>query len=567
MDRAAWVRDSGAALEEGVGHSLVARPHYAPPLVGASVLRFARRDRCVDESRGRSRQTGRWTGFPLLLLLTLHPGCASVSLEPIWVVVTSPRFEIYSTLSAEDSHALINELEQIHELIGAVTNAPLARSGVPTRIFAFAKESQYASLGSADTAGFFMPGLRNNWILISGGSRDIGAGEIVLHEYVHQVLRTGTSRSYPLWYDEGMAELFSSVHVRGDHLAIGSVPERSVSWFQYGEWLPFDRVVSARTYADIDVEQKGMFYAQAWALVHYLTLDREPGRRSIGQSMSRYLDLLELGIEPGSAFQDAFGESPVEAGINIRRVLFNRRIKIVGYPVAKLAFDRSEVATRPARSGEVELRMGELRLARGDASAAEKEFRAALAIDPDSARANAGLGNALKQQSRIDEAEMPIRRAVALDPADPLNQLDLAAFHIERAIGMLGPIEAIGAELATARIHLEKAIQLDGSRVEAWAMLGASYLAPGEDASAALGHLERAIAMHPSSATVLSLLAEAHLARGDELRARDYLTRMIAARGDVARGYSVDEVIARLRKRRDDVARRERTDRSSMEQH
>ena len=92
-----------------------------------------------------------------LLVQGFAVGCVSMAHDPRWVVVKSPRFEIYSTFAAEDSKTLAEELERFHALIYAMTNAPHGESVVPTRIFAFAQRTRYLELAPADSAGVFMP--------------------------------------------------------------------------------------------------------------------------------------------------------------------------------------------------------------------------------------------------------------------------------------------------------------------------------------------------------------------------------------------------------------------------
>jgi tetratricopeptide (TPR) repeat protein len=187
---------------------------------------------------------------------------------------------------------------------------------------------------------------------------------------------------------------------------------------------------------------------------------------------------------------------------------------------------------------------------------AERSFREAIAIDPKNARAQAGLGHAIRYGTDVEAAETMFLRALALDPADPLNHLDLAQYHLDYATHMFGAVELMREHLATARSHCEEAPELDDSSPEAWSILGATYLAPGEDPAKAFPHLERALSAHPSSAQILQLLAEARLARDDELGASELLMRMIAVRGDTASGQSVEEAIEQMRSRRLAQARR-----------
>lgn len=494
-------------------------------------------------------------GSLVFSLLVIATGCVSPMREAPWVVVESDRFEIFSTLPAEKVKALATELERFHALVYAVTNAPEIESAVPTRIYALARRSEYSQVGVSGTAGTFSQGLRQNQILISGYSPSLGASEIILHEYVHFVLRNGKNRPYPLWYDEGLADYFSTVVRRKDLLVVGAIPKSKIQWFEGAPWLSTERIIAARAYDDVDGRNElGMFYAQSWALVHYLTLDREPGSPSIARGLPRYLELVEGAMPTDEAYRAAFGELPGKSGLKIRGLLDSGGMKVLGIPIAKLDYDRTEPKVRVPGASEVAVRLGQLHLSNGKPERAEAEFQAAIALDAGNARAQAGLGDALKFQNRYDEAEPYFEQAVELDPEDPLNHIDLAEFYQDRGPKKAESIDALRADLARAREIYRKVIQADPRQPETLAMLGISHLAPGEDPRIALGYLEKAFELMPSSPELLGHFAESHLALGDEASARLFLTRMLAVRGVGQPKTAVDQAIAEIRKRREEAA-------------
>lgn len=494
-------------------------------------------------------------GSFVVLLLLVTTGCVSPMREASWVVVESARFEIFSTLPAEKVKALATELERFHALVYAVTNAPEVGSAVPTRIYALARRSEYSQIGASGSAGMFSQGLRQNQIVISDYSPSLGASEIILHEYVHFVLRNGKNRPYPLWYDEGLAEFFSTVVRRDNLLVVGAIPKSRIEWFERAKWLSTEKIIAARAYDDVNGRNElGMFYAQSWALVHYLTLDREPGSPSIVRGLSRYLELVEGTMPSDEAYRAAFGELPGKSGLKIRGLLDSGGMKVLGIPIAKLDYDRTEPKVRVPGAGEVAVRLGQLHLSNGKAERAEDEFQAAIALDAGNARAQAGLGDALKFQDRYDEAEPHFERAVELDPEDLLNHIDLAEFYQDRGPKKAESIDALRADLVRAREIYRKIIQVDPRQPETLAMLGISHLAPGEDPRIALGYLEKAFELMPSSPELLEHFAESHLALGDEASARLFLTRMLAVRGEGKPKTAVDEAIAEIRKRREEAA-------------
>ena len=181
--------------------------------------------------------------------------------------------------------------------------------------------------------------------------------------------------------------------------------------------------------------------------------------------------------------------------------------------------------------------------------AAEVEFAAAVALDPNAPRALAGLGDALKFQKKWEEAEPYFYRAVEIDPHDALNQLDLAEFIHDRALR--AESEAERKELlAKARRSYARSRKIDDGLPEAWAMEGRTYLAPGENPREGLPMLKHALAILPSSEAVLMALAEARIALGQDRRAAALIARAYANQLDGGVHESTQQIIEGIKKKR-----------------
>ena len=471
-----------------------------------------------------------------------------------WHVVTSPNFEIFSNLSESKSLELASELELFRALIALLSSDVKLDAPVPTKIYAFRLKSEFkrhALRQGSSAAGYFSDGIRNNTIALVDHSSRMGASEIILHEYVHFVVNGSSPRSYPAWYNEGFAELLSTARVHEDMIAVGAVPEARIPAFQYGEWLSMERVVSTDSLAALSPEQVGMFYAEAWALVHYLTLDREDNG-SMVRDLEHYLSLVELGAKPAEAFEHAFRESPRRAGMLIRRNLKRGDLRVLGIPLAKLSVDRRPPTSRVPPPDEVHVRLGQISLFAAKFERAEKQFRAAVARNPASARAQAGLGDALKFQGRMVEAEEYFRRAVELAPEDLLVRLDLGEYLFARALDEEPSEAGRLSDLEAARAAFERAVELAPENAEALSMLGATWLLPGEDAQKALPWVAKAYARLPSSQQAAEQYVHALVATGDDRSASKILTRMLASRVEGSLQAGVEERIERIRTERKD---------------
>ncbi len=94
-------------------------------------------------------------------------------------------------------------------------------------------------------------------------------------------------------------------------------------------------------------------------------------------------------------------------------------------------------ATRPSGTVDERLTAGQAALDRGDVTAAEQEYTAAVALDPKSAKAQFGLGNVYVRTSRLTEAEKAYKAALALDPRLAAAHANLGVAYYQ--MGQLGP--------------------------------------------------------------------------------------------------------------------------------
>jgi Tfp pilus assembly protein PilF len=292
-----------------------------------------------------------------------------------------------------------------------------------------------------------------------------------------------------------------------------------------------------------------MFYAEAWALTHYITLDRaEKG------SMEKYLSLLHKGAEPTYAFEQAFSERIGRAANVIRLKLKRGDWRLLGIPIENLDYDRRKPKVRKPPRDEVALRLGQLQLVNHEAGKAQTLFETALAANDENDRAHAGLGDALKFQMQTDAAGPHFHRAVELGANDPLNHLDLAEYLHERAIA-----EKRGAKrthlMADARAAYETAQKLDSTIPETYLMLGRTYLAAGEDASEAISLLERAFEFLPSQDYVVFSLAEAYIATERPREALNVLRHAASTRQNGSLSENLDKAIESIRESRVEAAR------------
>lgn len=428
-----------------------------------------------------------------------------------WIEVSTPRFTILSRLSEKRTRRLAQDLELFAQVVLSVTNARRQDSPVPTRVVLIDENAEWREIGSDHSlAGFYFPTLRENYMAMRDFQGDLDRA-IVQHEYIHFLLRNESRFHYPRWYEEGYAEVFSTVKHRGDAVVVGSVPIWRIDELRYRTWLPIRRIVQPDGYESWTEADRSMYYAEAWALIHYLVLGNDDGD-AFAPRLDAHIRAIEEGMPVAKAFEQAFGIGLSKLDHQVRRYLERGR-----YPAKEIPADRFEtdweIRARVPSEAEVALGVATLQLYLGELESARRGFARVLRLDPQSAHALAGLGRVSSAAGRYVDAARCFEGAVELAPDDPVLHVDLARFLLDRA--RLAPAEERSAsDVARARRHLVKAWKLDRSAPEPYAVYGYSFLVEGDDPERAVEMLEQAERILPSFLWIRASLAEAYLAVG-----------------------------------------------------
>ena len=442
-----------------------------------------------------------------------------------WFEARTAHFHIYSCGSTQAVGRLAARLEQFRDAYALLAGAQAVASP-PIVVMAFPdRESMTPFLPlyqgkPANLSAFFRRGSDENLIVLALSGTGADALEIIFHEFAHLLFRHNEPY-WPLWLDEGMADLYATFQVNGNNRAsIGQPLEHHLRVLAQQPLMPLRELFTVTRDSPNynESERQGIFYAESWLLAHYLMLGSSPARKA---GFRQLTPLLRQGYSAEAAFTNALQTSLPAIEEELRHYLAQAVFHPLELTVeATLASPRGMVC-RPLSPVEVCFRLGDELLRLGRLDAAEAYFLEGKKLDPASPLAFEGLGLLAAQRRQTEEAVRQLEEAMKRGPVGFLahytyaREKYLLTSNPPETYSRLekGPAEAIRSEL-------KKSLALMPDFGPAHHLLGFFELAQHEDLAAAEQHLMKSIQLEPENQAYLLTLAQAQMARNDPVAAR-----------------------------------------------
>ncbi|MCI0661227.1 MAG: DUF1570 domain-containing protein, partial [Acidobacteria bacterium] len=241
----------------------------------------------------------------------IQPGSASSSKET-WLSVRSKHFLLVGNAGEKDIRKVGVRMEQFRDVFSRIFTKSKASSSIPMTVIVFKNDNSFKPYKPlyqgkpASISGYFQPGEDVNYILLTSELRETNPYAVIFHEYVH-ALTSDNSRPLPPWLSEGIAEYYSSFEVESNEKKVwlGKAIANHVYYLREQKFLPLQRLfeVDHRSPEYNERERKGVFYAQSWALVHYLLL----GNKSKWQpQFLQFVNALAAGRPVDDSFKQIF---------------------------------------------------------------------------------------------------------------------------------------------------------------------------------------------------------------------------------------------------------------------
>jgi tetratricopeptide (TPR) repeat protein len=488
--------------------------------------------------------------FALLLLSASVSVALSAAAKP-WRSIRGPNVVVLGQQSTGTLRDIAVEIEQFRIVLGRFVRGARQPPSVPTHVYIFddttalrpfvplyqgkpAVLGGFCHCGSDDDGSFIAVGL----------SQYAESSPIIFHEYTHFLLRNAIP-NLPVWINEGLAEYFSTFELRSNRrdAQIGRAIPGHILRLR-DQFLPVAQLLEVDRSSALYNEgsRRSIFYAEAWALTHYLLLDRSDGVAVV----NRYLTAVASGTPSEQAFVAGVGKPLKEVDADLRRYVARPVFNAINLTLSeRVEVDEPERA-RVLPAAESDARLGEIQLRVGRVDEGAPRIEAAARSGPEVAQAQLALALLRLGQARDAEAWPPLQKAAALAPDDFVAQYTYALALLRGDADSQLTEQSAVERARTARQALTRALAANHESASALAWLGYANLVMDENLQEARDATARAMTLAPARLDYALQLAEIELRTGEAAAGRRRLLALARSGTDKAVASRAASLVGRI---------------------
>lgn len=507
--------------------------------------------------------------FPLGLFLLLGAAFAAAP-DPYpgvarkWQYYQSPNFELYSANSERESRDVLERMELLRALFLDIFQLK-ARLPQPVTIYYFDRQADFDGYkpllfrgGDAQYLGF-CNNFPDRTVITLAPSRDRNsATQVIYHEYIHYLFRI-TEQSPAPWFNEGVAELFSTMQDDNEWLQLGQPVVGRVLELQRGRMMPFEQLFSVGYDSPVfkDRSHSGMFYAQSWAFLHYCYFGVNkipPGKMSLFLRVAGSAEVQKNPEIFRGICQELLGFDYDGLMREIER--YTQRGRFQGRKAKRPAITpRREYSVRSAPKEEIQVRLAELSLRMTSSPYANLLVRERLEKAPE-ARLHELMGSVALYAQEPDVAREHWNAAVELGTENPaifreLGRLETNAIYRQFDLDYRMPEK----RAAYLRSLLLKSVERAPEQSVGYEMLAWVEALSGQPDIASINRIQGRFSTLNEKAQTLLALVIVRLRLGQEEEALEMLDQLDRFKPDDWTLFGAEFTRARLEGRRVDYGR------------
>ena len=455
-------------------------------------------------------------------------GALAADADQIWVEVRSAHFTVSSNAAEGDARHIAEQFEQIR----AVFHGSFAKLRVdpprPVAIVAARDEStmkmlvpdEFEGEGHVHPAGLFHSDGEKDYVVMRLDAEGTSAFHTVYHEYTHALLHMNYSR-VPLWLNEGLAEFFGNSTLTSKDLTTGAADKTHLYVLRKNEWLPIRTLLDVGESSPYYNEKNpaSIFYAESWAVAHYLLLDPEARREHL---LDKFLVAWDQSGDQAAVGREAFGDLE-RFGENVRKYVRKRDWRMgIALPAQESA--GGNYVVRKLSPGEVLALRGDIMMHRGLLNQAEPIVKQAVELDPRLATTHETLGFFYFRDNDFAAADEEMSKAIEL------GSTNFLAFYCHGVLLLRDP-SATEEATQKGRASLETAARLNPGYAPTFEALTQAYSRSADTQGKALDAALTAVRLDPESRTYKFGLAYVLLNNGRAAEAAGVAQTLLASAG------------------------------------
>ncbi|HJQ24817.1 MAG TPA: tetratricopeptide repeat protein [Blastocatellia bacterium] len=468
------------------------------------------------------------TRIALVALAVFFAVSASPALaKDKWIQLTTKNLNVVSNAGEDETRDIALKLEQFHFIFTRLFSLN-TDNFLPVTVIVFKNDSSFKAFKPlyngkpANVAGYFQPSPDENLIaLTSSGYSEEHPLAAIYHEYTH-LLNSYAPRQWPIWLGEGLAELYSTFDVKKKDVTLGMPVSNHVHLLRDNNFIPLTTLFNVGHDSPIYNERskQGIFYAESWALMHYLVYGNNAARQP---QLINFIRLIYQGMEVEPAFKQAFQTDTATMEKELRRYIGKDSYPGMIYTLSAVDGEK-DIAVRPLSDAEVQFHLGNLLMRTQRLDEAETYLKQAIALDPNLARPYEGLGFVEMRRDHFDKSLEYFKQAATRDSKNFFAHYYYAEALQHEAKG------AINADTAAKMSNeLRAAIKLRPQFAQAHYMLAFVIQASNGDLQEGLTAMQTALRLAPQNKHYLLGLAQIQMRMNNFAAAKKTLAPLLAS--------------------------------------
>src|SRR6202158_5922811 len=399
--------------------------------------------------------------------------------------------------------------------------------------------------GHVHPAGLYQQGEDKHYVVLRLDSEGTNPFHALYHEYTHALLHLNFT-GLPLWLDEGLAEFYGNSQLGDREARVGTIDETHLYILGQNKLLPIETLLNVEQGSPYynEANRASVFYAESWALVHYLMLDPEAQRRQLLKNFVAAWDKSGSQIE---AARQAFGDLK-RFGQVIEGYSRQTRFRVALFKNAQQAADKT-YSVRSLPPGEVLALRGDCAAHRNRLEQAQPLVEQAVQAQPNLAISHEALGYYLYRKEDQSGADKEMKKAMEL------GSTSFVAPYYHGMLLLRGGLAAPEA-MEEAIKSFQKATQINPQFAPAFEGLAQAYSFAPETQKQALEAGIRAAKLDPTTHAYAINLINLLLNSNRDADARQLAQRLLEKASSPEEAQTARELLERIKEHAQWVAER-----------